>query len=98
MIICNVNFVGIVAYYDIRKLPVSTIRHKNCEVLLSLPGYCHCCDGYRYIIVRDFSNIFFAEKLCIQWQVVKVIGHLQPQVCQAISIIGIFLHLKRTPD
>ena len=64
IIICDVNFVGIVAYYDIRKLPVSTIRHKNCEVLLSLPGRCHCCDEYRYIIVRDFSNIlcFFCRK------------------------------------
>ena len=63
IIICDVNFVGIVAYYDIRKLPVSTICHKNCEVLLSLPGRCHCCDEYRYIIVGEISVIFcFLQK------------------------------------
>ena len=29
------------------------------EVLLSLPGCCHCCDEYRYIIVREISVIIY---------------------------------------
>ncbi len=44
------NHVGnVVAYFDMRKLPRPTIRHKMCDVFIGAGNRCLSCDSYRLI-------------------------------------------------
>jgi hypothetical protein len=37
----------VIAYFDKRHIPVPTIRHKDCDIIIQDSGRCLACDNYR---------------------------------------------------